>query len=310
MERTEFIWSEEREPHFERRKVILNEFPEVRQLFGVDPSIKYKALLVTLLQLAVPVFFLPENPWLFILLVLAVGTTLNHIIVLAIHEITHDLAFKSKVLNNYLAMVVNFPLLFPFAMAFKAYHADHHWHQGKEKADTDIASRLEALAFRGFFGKLFWMVFQIPFYALRPLFIYPIKPDKWQVINMLVQLSFLVGFYFVVGWMGLLYLFLSLALASGIHPLSGHFVSEHYVFKEGQETYSYYGPLNRLVFNVGYHNEHHDFPTIPGSKLPELKKIAGKHYDHLHSYSSWSRLIWQFLTTREVNLFSRVKRTH
>lgn len=46
---------------------------------------------------------------------------------------------------------------------------------------------------------------------------------------------------------------------------------ERLAFAQGQETYSYYGPLNALTYNVGFHNEHHDFPQIPHTRLHKVR---------------------------------------
>jgi sphingolipid delta-4 desaturase len=105
-----------------------------------------------------------------------------------------------------------------------------------------------------------------------------------------------------------LYLPIGTILVRGLHPVAGHYLSEHYVFRPGQETYSYYGPLNMIAFNVGYHNEHHDFPYIPGSRLPRLRRLAAEYYDGLMSHRSWTSTIWQYISNPCLGSHSRVKR--
>jgi sphingolipid delta-4 desaturase len=72
--------------------------------------------------------------------------------------------------------------------------------------------------------------------------------------------------------------------------------------------YSYYGPLNRMCFNVGYHNEHHDLVTVPWPRLPRIRSIAPEFYDSLHAHQSWTKLLLRFLGDRRITLFSRAVR--
>jgi len=147
------------------------------------------------------------------------------------------------------------------------------------------------------------------FYAIRPVATVRLQVDRWQLINIGCQVAAIVGVAALVGPIGLAYLVVSVVIAGSIiHPLAGHFISEHFVNTPGQETYSYYGPLNAVTFNVGYHNEHHDFPNIPGRRLPELKTLAPDQYDTLHSHRSWMRAPWEFVMRPDVSLYSRVKR--
>ena len=109
--RNSFTWDDKREPHHERRKKIMNEVPEVKSLFGVDPLLKYKTLFLVIVQLLIPIYFLPDNLWLAGLILFIFGATISHVLFLAIHEITHDLAFKKKNQNNILAIIANIPLV-------------------------------------------------------------------------------------------------------------------------------------------------------------------------------------------------------
>ena len=115
----DFYWADDREPHFQRRKEILAAHPEVKELFGVNPRLKYVTIVIVLLQLAIALN-IHHLSWLpFLLVTYIVGATIASALLLAIHEITHNLAFKSKKKNNILALIANLPIVFPYAMSFK-----------------------------------------------------------------------------------------------------------------------------------------------------------------------------------------------
>ena len=114
--------------------------------------------------------------------------------------------------------------------------------------------------------------------------------------------------YVHISPMILLYLALCTLLGLGVHPVSGHFIAEHYTFVGRQETYSYYGPINFLTFNVGYHTEHHDFPYIAGSRLPLVRKIAPEFYDNRYHHTSWVKVIYNYITDPRIGPQSRTRR--
>lgn len=308
--REDYEWVYTEEPHATRRKEIMAKYPQVKKLMGPDPNLKYKVLfLVTLQILAMTV--ISTQSWLIVFLMAYIfGGTINHSLNLAIHEIAHNLAFGHgrPLANRALGMIANLPIGVPISVSFKKYHLEHHRYQGDVKKDVDIPSEFEGKIFNRTLLKLIWVILQPYFYAFRPLFIRPMPVTVLEVINFIVQVLFDVMVYKYFGVKAIFYFIQGTFLGTGLHPLSGHFISEHYMFIKGQETYSYYGPLNLLTFNVGYHNEHHDFPSIPGCRLPELKKIAPEYYDNLPHYTSWVKVIYDFIMDPEIGPYSRVRR--
>ncbi|EPY33920.1 sphingolipid delta-4 desaturase [Angomonas deanei] len=238
------------------------------------------------------------------------GGTVTHSCFLAIHEITHNLCFVTPIYNDLYALFVNLVVPVPYSMMFKTYHAEHHRYLGWDGVDSDLPTRLEGRLLSNYAGKFFFLTVQVLFYALRPTVVRVIKFEKLHVTNYIVQLSFNLLVYFAFGWWPLLYFIISTFLGTSWHPLAGHFVSEHFVFKGdgGQETFSYYGILNTVMWNAGYHVEHHDFPNIPWTRIAKLNTIAPEFYVDLIRTESWAGTLFDFLLDPTVNLCSRVVR--
>lgn len=304
----DFQWSKQEEPHGSRKRVILAKYPEIKQLMGPCWMTKWKVMFTVVLQ-AVMSWNVRNLPWPVVLFfTYVVSGTFNHMMTLAIHELSHNLGFKERWKNRMLAITANIPMGIPAAVSFKRYHLEHHKYQGENHVDTDIPTDMEGFLFRSRPGKLLWLLLQPMFYALRPLLTNPKTPGKWETINTAVVFGFDALCYYYCGSKGLFYLVFGTLLGMGIHPVAGHFVAEHYVLNPGFETVSYYGPLNWVTFNVGYHNEHHDFPNIAGTKLHKVREIAPEFYDPLPQYGSWSQVLYEYVTRKEITPFSRVKR--
>lgn len=326
-----FYWTKELEPHGHRRREILRRHPEVTKLNGHEPKTKWYVLGVIMLQFSVA-YYLRNTPvlsWKFVGLAYVIGATCNQAIFLAIHELCHNLLFRKPLHNKIFAVFTNMPIGIPYSASFQPYHLLHHKFLGDEVLDTDLPTSIEAILLSNVLGKVFFATCQIFFYALRPMFITSIKFTYIHLLNVVYQAivdTVMVRYW---GWNSLIYFIMSSFLAGSLHPCAGHFIAEHYVLNDNnntrrkdqsknegniskdllpEETYSYYGPLNHLTWNVGYHNEHHDFPYIAWTKLPELRRIAAEFYDPLPQVNSWCGVLWWFCFNDVNMLWNRVKR--
>ena len=308
---TAFRYSAEPEPHKLRTKQILSSNPEVRKLIGKNPLTIVPLVGIVASMVGIS-FLLKDSPWWLIFVVAYfVGAFMNHALFVMIHECSHNLLFKGK-LGNYIASIIaNLPHVLPSAVSFTRYHRMHHVHQGNHDLDADLPDFWEARVFgNNAFSKALWLLLFPVFQVRRTFRLKHIKPvDSWIITNWLIQIAFNVTIWYFFGPKALMFMLISFFFSVGLHPLGARWIQEHYlVLDENQETYSYYGPLNVLAFNVGYHNEHHDFPSIPWNRLPELRKNAPSFYDSLKSHQSWTRLFFRFLFDKNVTLHSRILR--
>jgi len=310
--KTDFVNSSTSEPHRIRTRKILKETPGIRKLIGKNPNTIFAIIGLVGMQVVLAWLLRAQPWWAVIATAYLLGAFANHSLFVMIHECTHQLLFKSRSANRWAAILSNLPQIIPSAISFERYHIKHHSFQGVHELDADLPNRWEAKLINNYFiGKVLWLAFFPLFQAGRLSRLKEIKPfDGWMLTNFMIQVAFSVGIYYFFGAEALAYLFLSFWFSVGLHPLGARWIQEHYLTHghDEQETYSYYGRCNKISFNVGYHNEHHDFPSIPWNKLPEIKRLAPEYYDSLDSHQSWSKLFLKFLFSKEISLFNRIIR--
>lgn len=295
--------------HSFRKTEILKVHPSIKKLYGPE----WKSKWISLFLLFIPQVYISLNidklSWKnYILVSYFIGATITQALFLAIHELSHNLFFKEIKYNKLYAIFLNLPIGIPFSISFRDYHLEHHNNLGIYGLDTDLPTTLEKyLVNNTILNKTIWLSLQIVWYALRPLFIKQYKLTIYHILNIISQLSFNTIIYKLYGSGPIIYLLTCDIIAGGLHPCAYHFISEHYLLnsKKNQETYSYYGKLNYLTWNVGYHNEHHDFPYVPWSRLSIIKKTLPCFYDTLIKYDSWYTIFYKFIFDKTVSLYNR-----
>ena len=94
---------------------------QVLKLCGPEPLTKHLVIAVVALQILCA-YLLRNTPFLslqFFLTAYIIGATANQNLFLAIHEISHNLAFKSPLANRLFAVVANLPIGVPYSAAFR-----------------------------------------------------------------------------------------------------------------------------------------------------------------------------------------------
>ena len=308
----DFVHVEYCEPHRIRTKEILKQFPDIRKLIGKNPFTFFAILGLVGFQMGLCYLVSDQSWWIVVGAAYLLGAFADHALFVMIHECSHRLIFKSPEANRLSGILANVPLLFPSSVSFEKYHIKHHSFQGVYELDGDLPNYWEAKLIDNFFiGKIIWLLFYPFFQLFRINRLKEIKPfDKWVFLNWVVQILTFAAVGFFLGPKAVFFLVFSFFFSVGLHPLGARWIQEHYLTHGDQETYSYYGVLNTVSFNVGYHNEHHDFPSVPWNKLPQIRSNAPVFYDTLFYHTSWTKLFLRFLFDKELSLFSRVTRSN
>ena len=111
-----------------RPRFSLEKYPEIKQLMGHDSWMALQVILCVVIQITVAIL-VRDSSWPKLLLIAyVIGGTINHSLSLALHELTHNLAFghSRPMSNRLLGFFANLPLGVPASITFKKYHLDHH----------------------------------------------------------------------------------------------------------------------------------------------------------------------------------------
>jgi sphingolipid 4-desaturase/C4-monooxygenase len=295
-----------------RRRCILAAHPEIRDLFGPTPVSAIVVVALVAAQLALASALSGAHLWIVAAAAVCPGALLAANLTAMIHEAQHGLIFRGHRANRAMALIANFGLVTASAIPFFHYHGWHHAALGDYRMDVGIPTRAEARWVGGSaWRKALWLAAFPIFQGLRTAKFQSREPfwTGGMIGNLAAQILVDACVLELWGGMALAYLALSYALSMGFHPLGTRVVQEHFVVAAGQETGNYVSWASLLECNFGYHAEHHDFPRIAWSRLPQVSRAAPEFYRDTPVFRSRVALMARFVFDRRWHLYRHAVRT-
>jgi sphingolipid delta-4 desaturase len=324
--------------HLEMRREILQAHPEVRHLFGADGRGVPAALLILGIHWTMLWAVAQTNVLMVFVAALLVGQITIHAAGALVHESAHRLVVRpaeGKLFFDLLLEVIT--TSFARQLTYQHEHVtSHHPHLGNYERDyehEDVCRftarrrhRADHPLVQRFLTVAELVVHLLPggFLVADRLFLPYYRRASGQAVSdgqraigasratrseraLFIGVSLAINVFLCAafGFLGWLYHVWSLSLFLGKCGVTnlGQSLAEHPGDDSANPTRSTYWWGNRLLFNTGYHNEHHTFPNVAWTRLPALKALAPEVFDRVkgRSYftSWWNHVRQDFSPSRQ-----------
>ena len=324
--------------HREMHRKVTKFHPEVLSLTG--PEYRTAFALPVLLAIHWSVAYTVSDTNLLVVFIAAffLGQLIIHAAGALVHETAHKLIFRERIPKLLFDLHLEFILgSFGKQLTYQHEHvSSHHAYTGIYDRDYEHEDICGYMARRNYKAThphrqkivtlLTLLIHLLPFGLIIADEIFPRfyryvsgreVNDKQRHINatqpstldrnLFIGVSILANIllFTLFGFLGWLYHNWALSIFLGKCGVTnlGQSLSEHEGDNVKNPTKSTYWWGNYILFNTGYHNEHHTFPNVSWNRLPELKRIAPDVF-HSESKKSYFRLWWEHV----INDFSASRR--
>jgi len=310
--------------HIQMRRALLEAHPESAALSGPDHRGAYAAIALLALHWTVCWWVAQTSILVVFLTAFFFGQVVIHAAGALLHDTAHRLVFRGRRAKLAFDLLLETIMTsFSLQLTYQHEHVSlHHPYMGNYERDYEHEDNCRLLARRQFrhdhpgtekllvFGQLLVHLLPLGFLIADRIFL-PIyqratgravkdrlrrmdstaPPPGERRLFMAVSLAALLFLFFAFGWLAVLYQVWSLSIFRGKAGVTnrGQSLSEHPGDDDINPTRSNYTWLNWLLFNTGYHNEHHTCPTVAWSRLPRLKALAPEIFNQADGQSYFER---------------------